>query len=86
MDKLICELKQRIVDGLHLEDVKADEIDENEPLFVEGLGLDSIDAVELVVIVEKHYGILLKEMETAREAFASIRTLAEFITSRRQTP
>ncbi|MBN1443966.1 MAG: acyl carrier protein [Planctomycetes bacterium] len=84
MDELIAELKQKIVEGLHLEDITPDAIDEDAPLFVEGLGLDSIDAVELVVILEKSYGILLTEMETARAAFASVRRLAEFVAAARQ--
>ena len=83
MDELVTELKQRIVSHLEIDDLEADAIDADEPLFVEGLGLDSIDAVELVVMVEKHYGIKLDEMESAKAAFRSVRTLAEFIESHR---
>ena len=83
MDELISELKENIVGTLGLEDVTAAEIGADEPLFVEGLGLDSIDALELVVMVEKHYGIRLEDMETSKQAFASVRTLAEFITQNR---
>ena len=83
MDALIEELKRHVIDDLGLEDVTADEIDADAPLFVEGLGLDSIDAVELVVMLERHYGIRLTEMERAKEAFASVRVLAEFIESHR---
>ena len=80
MDELISELKTHIVETLGLEDVTPEEIQPDEPLFVEGLGLDSIDALELVVMLEKHYGIQLKDMETSREAFATVRTLAAFVT------
>ncbi len=83
MEELIAELKTNIVSGLSLESVKPESIDSDAPLFVEGLGLDSIDAVELVVMLEKCYGILLTEMETAKAAFASVRTLAKFITNHR---
>jgi acyl carrier protein len=83
MDELIAELKKHIVDTLGLEDETPEDIETDAPLFGEGLGLDSIDALELVVMVEKQYGILLKDMETSKKAFASVRALAEFITEDR---
>ena len=83
MEELIAMLKVQIVDSLGLEDVTPTEIGDNDPLFVEGLGLDSIDALELVVMVEKHHGIRLKDMETSKAAFESVRTLAEFISANR---
>lgn len=73
------DLKQLIIDELKLEDFTVDDIKNNEPLFGEGLGLDSLDAVELVVILKKHYQIDLEDMEKAREAFASIDSLAAYI-------
>lgn len=73
------DLKQLIIDELKLEDFTIDDIKNNEPLFGEGLGLDSLDAVELVVILKKHYKIDLEDMEKAREAFASIDSLAAYI-------
>jgi acyl carrier protein len=73
------DLKQLIIDELKLEDFTVDDIKNNEPLFGEGLGLDSLDAVELVVILKKHYKIDLEDMEKAREAFASIDSLAAYI-------
>lgn len=79
MEPLIAELKQHIVADLDLEDVTADQIGTDEALFVEGLGLDSLDAVELVVMLERHYGIKLTDMATAKAAFQSPRTLAEFV-------
>jgi acyl carrier protein len=73
------DLKKLIIDELKLEDVKPEDIDNTESLFGEGLGLDSLDAVELVVILKKHYKIDLEDMEKAREAFASIDSLASYI-------
>ena len=73
------ELKKLIVESLGLEDVRPEDIQTHEALFVDGLGLDSIDAVELVVMVEKQYGIKMRKMAETRAAFASVRTLAEFI-------
>jgi acyl carrier protein len=79
-------LKSAIVDGLRLEEVQPEDIDDNAPLFGnEGLQLDSLDAVELVVIVEKHFGVAIADAEEARGAFASISGLADFILARKQT-
>lgn len=80
MDQLIETLKSAIVETLGLEDVTPGEIDADAPLFGEGLGLDSIDALELVVMLEKQHGIRLEDMETSRAAFATVRTLAQFVT------
>ncbi len=79
MDVLIEELKGKIISSLSLEDVSPDEINPDEPLFEDGLGLDSIDALELVVMLEKEYGIAVKDIEQTKAAFASIRALATFI-------
>jgi acyl carrier protein len=62
-----------------LQDVTAEQIEDEAPLFGTGLGLDSIDALELVVMLEKHYGIVIKDIEEGRPAFRSVRTLADFI-------
>lgn len=73
-------LKQVIITDLALEGVSVDTIDDDSPIFgKEGLGLDSLDAVELVVIIQKHFGILIKDMAKGREVFQSINTLADFI-------
>jgi len=82
MNALIADLKQRIIDALKLEDVTPEQIEDSAPLFGAGLGLDSIDALELVVMLEKHYGIVIKDIEEGRPALASVRTLAEFIRAR----
>jgi acyl carrier protein len=78
------ELKTRIIDSLRLQDLSPDQIDDNAPLFGSGLGLDSIDALELVVMLEKHYGIVIKDIEEGRPAFRSVRTLADFIQARQR--
>ncbi len=76
------QLKRILVDELSLEELTPEQIDDNAPLFGEGLGLDSLDAVELVVIVQKHFGIEIKDMEEARTAFRSVNALAAFIGGR----
>lgn len=75
------DLKSIIISGLKLEDVSPDEITDDTPLFGEGLGLDSLDAVELVVLIKKNFNVEIKEMEEAKEAFRSIKTLAAYIRS-----
>jgi acyl carrier protein len=83
MDILISELKTRIIEALRLEDISPDQIDDDAPLFGTGLGLDSIDALELVVMLENYYGIVIKDMEVGRPAFKSVRTLAAFVQAKR---
>ena len=75
-------LKTMLIAELNLEDTRPEDIDDAAPLFVEGLGLDSLDAVEIVMLLRKHFGIELKSMEEARPAFASIDALAAFIQAR----
>lgn len=75
-------LKQILIADLNLEELTPEEIDDNAPLFGEGLGLDSLDAVELVVIIQKHFGIEIKDMEEGREAFKSVESLAAYIDGR----
>ena len=77
------ELKAKIIDSLKLQDVKPEDIDDEAPLFGAGLGLDSIDALELVVMLEKEYGIVIKDIEQGRPAFRSVRALADFIQAKR---
>lgn len=84
MNELELELKELIIESLDLEDITPDDIDSNEPLFIDGLGLDSIDALELGVALQKRYGIKLNaETEDTREHFASIMALCKLVTERR---
>lgn len=78
------ELKAKIIESLNLQDITPEQINDDAPLFGPGgLELDSIDALELVVMLEKNYGIVIKDMEEGRPAFRSARTLAEFIEAKR---
>ena len=82
-DKTIASrLRRLIVDALHLPGIAPDEIADDEPLFGEGLGLDSIDALELAVAMEKEFGIRVRNHEVEREAFTSVRTLVAFVERR----
>ena len=83
MDNLINELKTSIIEALNLEEVKPEEIDENASLFGEGLGLDSIDALELIVMMERNYGIKLKDPAQGKEIFKSIAVMADYIRQNR---
>ncbi len=84
MHELVEQLKKQIIEALNLQDITPDRIDPAAPLFGEGLGLDSIDALEMVVMLEEHYGIRVTDLEVARKAFNSVNTLAEFITKNQQ--
>ncbi|HQJ61392.1 MAG TPA: phosphopantetheine-binding protein [bacterium] len=81
MEQLIKTLKDQIIDELNLEDMSADEIDAQAPLFGEGLGLDSIDALSLIVLLEREYGKKINDTETGKKVLYSIKTMAEFIKS-----
>ncbi len=79
-------LAELLVTTLELEDIRPEDIDPQAPLFREGLGLDSIDALEIALAVSQHYGVQLKADDTAnREAFASLAALAQFISTHRTT-
>lgn len=75
-------IKNLIVNSLHLDGMKPEMIEDDAPLFGEGLGLDSVDALELVVALEKEFGIKIKSQELGREVFSSVSSLSEFIESR----
>ena len=81
---LETEIKALIVEVLALEDVKPEEIDSLAPLFVEGLGLDSIDALELAMALEERYGVAIEDdPERNQQIFASVSTLAAFVADQR---
>jgi acyl carrier protein len=80
MDQLIVTLKKEIIEVLNLTELTPDDIDENAPLFVEGLGLDSIDALELIVLLEKKYGLKLATADEGKKVLHTVRSMAEFIT------
>ncbi len=84
MKALEQEIKELIINALSLEDIQAADIDAEAPLFVEGLGLDSIDALELGLALQKKYGVTMKgDKEEIRARFASVSTLAAYIASQR---
>jgi len=80
MNELIEKLKVQLIDLLNLEEIEPSEIEASEPLFGEGLGLDSIDALEIIVLLEKDYGLKLDKPEDGKKIMYSIETLAQFIT------
>ncbi|MDC0096808.1 phosphopantetheine-binding protein [bacterium] len=77
--KLRLELKEKIIEQLNLEEFSVADIDDNTALFGDGLGLDSIDALELIVMLDKDYGIQLKDPKEGKEIFKSITVLADYI-------
>ena len=83
MEELILELKQQIIEVLNFEDMTPADIETDAPLFGEGLGLDSIDALELIVLLDKGYGIKLADPKAGKEVFKSVRVMAEYISKNR---
>ena len=84
MDTLINQLKNQIIEVLNLEDMTADDIDALAPLFGEGLGLDSIDALELIVLLEREYGIKLSNPAEGKAIFKSVASIAEYVSQNRK--
>lgn len=80
MNELKENLKKQIIEQLNLEDKSPSDIKEDAPLFGDGLGLDSIDALELIVLLEKHYGLKVTNPEKGKEVFHSINSMADYIT------
>ncbi|MBQ9339611.1 MAG: acyl carrier protein [Paludibacteraceae bacterium] len=76
-------LKQQIIEALNLEDLTPEDINDDAPLFGEGLGLDSIDALELFMLLDKQYGIKLQNKEEGKQVFRSVNTMAEYIEQHR---
>ena len=79
MEDMVLELKKKMIEVLNLEDMRPDDIDDDAPLFGEGLGLDSIDALELIVMMERSYGIKIKDPAEGKEIFKSVNTMADYI-------
>jgi acyl carrier protein len=78
-EELIPKVKQMIIDSLRIEGMSPDEIETDAPLFGEGLGLDSIDALQLVVAMEKQFGVVVPDAATGAKVFASVRSMADHI-------
>ncbi|MBP7358721.1 MAG: acyl carrier protein [Prevotella sp.] len=83
MENLKIELKNKIIEVLNLEDMTPEDIDDDAPLFGDGLGLDSIDALELIVLMEKNYGIKLRDAAEGKKIFQSIEVMADYISKNR---
>ena len=84
MEELIFKLKGQLIEYLNLEDLKPEEIQTDMPLFGDGLALDSIDALELIVLLEQEYGIAVADPEKGREIFESVNTMAKFIMANKE--
>lgn len=85
MEELIEKLKAQLIEALNLEEVKPEDIDPAAPLFGdEGLGLDSIDALEIILLLDKEYGIKLKNPAEGKQVFHSVKTMADYITANRK--
>lgn len=82
-EQIVKELKEEIIEALNLEDITSDDIDASAPLFRDGLGLDSIDALEIVIILDKKYGIKQTNPQENKEIFYSVDTLADFVEKNR---
>lgn len=83
MEELIEQLKRQIIESLNLEEMTTDDIETDAPLFGEGLGLDSIDALELIVLMEKQYGIKLTSPAESKDILKSVRSMADYISKNR---
>jgi acyl carrier protein len=79
MENLVLDLKKNIKDALNLEHIEIEQIETEAPLFGTGLGLDSIDALELIVLMEKKYGVKVKSAEDGKTIFQSIKSMADYI-------
>jgi acyl carrier protein len=77
--QLVSNLKKQIVEQLNLAEVKPEDINTTAPLFGDGLGLDSIDALELIVLLEKHYGVRIEDPKEAKDIFTSVKTMADYV-------
>jgi len=83
MQDLILEIKSKLIEQLNLQHLTPEQIDDDAMLFGTGLGLDSIDALEIIVLLDNDYGIKFKDQDEAREVFTSVRTIAEYVSKHR---
>ena len=83
MENLMNELKEKIVEILNLEDINVEDIKNDDPLFGDGLGLDSIDALELIVLLDKEYGIKITDPKEGKTIFQSVEVMADYIEKNR---
>jgi len=84
MEQLINEIKLKLIDALNLDGMTPEDIDDNAPLFGdEGLGLDSIDVLELIVLLERNYGIRLANPQEGKDVFRSIAVMADYVAANR---
>ncbi len=83
MEEFIVKLKEQMISALNLEGMTPDDIDNDAPLFDKGLGLDSIDALELIVLLEKEYGIRLSSPAEGKDVFRSVAVMADYISQHR---
>lgn len=81
MEQLIASLKKQIIEALNLKHLKPEDIGDDQPLFVEGLGLDSIDALELIVLLQQYYNIRITNPQDGPKIFRSVKSIAEYITA-----
>ena len=77
----MADLKVQIIEALNLKHLKPEDIGDDQPLFVTGLGLDSIDALELIVLMQQEYGIKINDPKEGPKIFQSVKTMAEYITA-----
>ncbi len=84
MSELIATLKVQIIEQLNLQHLKPEDIGDDQPLFVEGLGLDSIDALELIVLLQQRYGIKLANPQDGPTVFKTVRSIADYITAHKK--
>lgn len=85
MEQLIETLKVQIIEALNLKHLKPEDIQDDEPLFVEGVGLDSIDALELIVLLQQHYGVKVEDPSQGPQIFQSVKSMAEYIENNKKS-